>query len=205
MVLPIKGNCHETLHPIRKEMTQRSNLKNTFLLLQSTITICRLTQAASKKDWLSWTARFPGGEGESPGILTSCKKGHDADDWMLGPLHLLIVLQWAGCWPMLMLKMTTRITIMWLIVMMVEGAALSQMMGELKSESFSRRCSLDCCRCFFSLIVVAVSSPWLLSLSIRTECLPGNVLNRSLFYQTRANQKTDGNWDKTQGKLCRSL
>ena len=39
---------------------------------------------------------------------------------------------------MLMLKMTTRIMTMWLIVMMVEGAALSQMMGELKSESFSR-------------------------------------------------------------------
>ena len=46
---------------------------------------------------------------------------------------------------------------LWLIVMMVEGAALSQMMGELKSESFSRRCSLDCCRCFFSLIVVTVN------------------------------------------------
>ena len=58
---------------------------------------------------------------------------------------------------MLMLKMMTRIMTMWLIVMMVEGAALSQMMGELKSESFSRRCSLDCCRCFFSLIVVAVN------------------------------------------------
>ena len=83
-----------------------------------------------------------------------------AADWMLRPLHLLIVLQWALCWPMLMLKMMTRITTMWLIVMMIEGAALSQMMGELKSESFSRRCSLDCCRCFPSLIVVAVNQNW---------------------------------------------
>ena len=74
---------------------------------------------------------------------------------MLGPLHLLIVLQWAGSWPML--KMTMRIMTMWLIVMIVEGAALSQMMGELKSESFSRWCSLDCCRCFFSFIVVTVN------------------------------------------------
>ena len=46
----------------KKTMIQ---LKNTLLLLQSTITICRLTQAAAKKDWLSWTARSPGGKGES--------------------------------------------------------------------------------------------------------------------------------------------
>ena len=52
-----------------------------------------------------------------------------------------------------------------------------------------------------ALIVVAVSSPWLLSLSIRTECLPGHVLNRFLFRQTRANQKTDGNWEICKGAL----
>ena len=52
-------NYHETLTSYQKEITRDPAKKHLLYLLQSTITICRLTQAACKKNWLLWTTLFP--------------------------------------------------------------------------------------------------------------------------------------------------
>ena len=55
----INDNYHETLTSYQKEITRDPAKKHLLYLLQSTITICRLTQAACKKNWLLWTTLFP--------------------------------------------------------------------------------------------------------------------------------------------------